>query len=187
MIGAALAAGGMNLVGSLATNYFNHREAKKNRAFQERMSSTAHQREVKDLRKAGLNPILSAKLGGASTPSGAQAVMQNSAKDATEGYKQTAALKAQIQNIKTDSKLKESQIRAADMTALNIAQDTQVKRQNIQNMIHSARGIDQTNRLQKIDLDMYDKNEIIKNAKTLGISPNALTTFLKGLKSLKGK
>lgn len=44
--------------------------AREQMAFQKHMSSTAHVREVHDLKKAGLNPIISAH-GGASTPSGA--------------------------------------------------------------------------------------------------------------------
>lgn len=75
-LATAGASGGFNYLSQQQTNKENRRLAREQMAFQERMSATAHQREVQDLIKAGLNPTLSAGGSGASTPSGASATMQ---------------------------------------------------------------------------------------------------------------
>lgn len=106
-IAAALAGAIAQQQGQRDANRNNRRIAREQMDFQERMSSTAHQREVADLKKAGLNPMLSANAG-ASSPTGASSVDQNtmggmlsSANDAYRAYLDTKKQAQEIELMKS--------------------------------------------------------------------------------------
>ena len=73
---AGLGSGVVSAFGQWSANRANLKESARNRAFQERMSNTAIQRRMEDMRKAGVNPILAARFD-ASTPAGAMANLEN--------------------------------------------------------------------------------------------------------------
>lgn len=118
LAGAAGSIGGSAIAASAMK-----KEAKRNRKFQERMSNTAYQRAMDDMRKAGLNPILSYQRGGASTPSGAVAQVPDFGKaggaavqgalagSAVQVNKETAA------NINAQAKLNSAQATKATLEA----------------------------------------------------------------------
>lgn len=110
---AAGVSGGLAAFGQERTNAQNAALAREQMAFQSQMSNTSYQRAVADMMAAGLNPMLAYLQGGASTPGGQTAVMQNAlgagATSATQGYQ--TALNAAL-NV-ADIKLKGEQAGAA--------------------------------------------------------------------------
>jgi len=100
---AGLAQGLLTGAGSWRTNYENRQLVRQQMSFQERMSNTAYQRAVGDARSAGLNPALLYQQGGASSPAGASAHMENALGAGVSAYQQ-AKMQAQ--------EMRESQSRA---------------------------------------------------------------------------
>jgi hypothetical protein len=112
---AAAVGAGSNLLGAHLQNKANKAASARQMEFQERMSSSAYQRGMADMKKAGLNPILAYSKGGASTPGGSTYQAQNIGAAATAGA-QTAAnasnISAQAEINRNNAKMSELDARA---------------------------------------------------------------------------
>lgn len=109
----------LSFIGGERRNASQEAQASAQMAFQREMSNTAYQRQVADLKAAGINPMLAAKLGGASTPQGAQAQIQDVVSPAVQAYQQQRMNSAQVANIEADTANKSAQ---ADLIRAQTAQ-----------------------------------------------------------------
>lgn len=92
----SLLAAGASIVGTMMRNKAAKAASARQMAFQRDMSDTSYQRGMEDMKKAGLNPILAGKFGGASTPSGSTYQPENVATNSVNSYLQTKQNEANV-------------------------------------------------------------------------------------------
>ena len=156
------------------------KRAREQMAFQERMSNSAVQRQMQDMRQAGINPILAGKYGGASSPTGAMAQTPDFGGAVLKGAQiqqavNTAKMSAEMLkqeklNTKMYQKTGLSPVEAKH-TFLNIMGSEQYKKTKdaVANMETSAKGVAETIRQflnkRKMDLFLDKKKQTYKGKK----------------------
>lgn len=152
-LATSLIGGAASAYGQYQANKENRKLAKEQMDFQERMSSTAHQRQVKDLRAAGLNPILSAN-SGASSPAGATATMENALEKGVSSAIESRRLKKEMDAVDSQTSLNRAQESAAESQALLTTNSAKVAKEQLKQLESQTDAVRSESKLRKTQAEI---------------------------------
>lgn len=168
-------------------NSANKAATREARAWEGMMAATSHQREVKDLVKAGLNPVLSAMGGsGAATPNSPVFHAESESPGNTAERIRIALLQEeQLRNMVADTQQKRANERLNLWQIDRVLAEVKSLNAGAKLTEATAQGVHLDNIGKQIEANFWNENNAAKIGQSLGIDAGTVLNIFKLLKGFK--